>query len=169
MELKVVKLGTVCSDRATKLEGTLTHWTINADEHINYLLQPKGLDQKGLPKDRLIVGPSRLKVKESDFETVNIHFEILGTQVKNTTSGFKGMAIGFIRHLNGCFHVTIQPEGTNPTTGLPVDAYDFDLRECTGEMIDKLSKKKLAKSKESTPSPTSGSFRPKLPMSLRRK
>ncbi len=158
MEKKVIKLGTVCIDKATELKGTLTHWVINMEGYINYLFQPKGLNEEGQPMDPIYLGVKRLDVKESDFETVEVPFDIIGTKVTDKASGFSGMAVEFVRYLNGCFHVSIQPKGINPTTKITIQKRDFDLRSCTGKKIVELSKPKLAESKKRAPSPTGKIF-----------
>lgn len=160
MKIRVIKLGTECKDRATELAGTVTHWNCNMDQHVLYLFQPKGLDEEGQPIKKLGLETSRLDVTDKDFEEVEIPFQILGTTVKNVPSGFTGMAIDFVRHINGCFHVTIQPKGTLPKKGCPIRANQFDLRECCGEMITELSQEELARSKRTNPSPTDDIFEP---------
>jgi hypothetical protein len=153
-KIKVIKLGTRCKDIATKLEGTLTHWTINMSGYIQYIFQPLGLDEEGQPVTSLYFDPVRLKVEESDFEEVEVPLEILGTKVTHEASGFTGMAITFIRHINGCFHVYIQPEGVQKKNKKPIEKNDFDLRSCSGQMIAKMSEEDLKKSKTDQPSPT---------------
>ncbi|MCX6790110.1 MAG: hypothetical protein NTV60_01120 [Candidatus Kaiserbacteria bacterium] len=152
--VQVLKLGTTCEDRATGLKGTLTHWIIQMSGVIDYVFQPKGLDENGQPFKKLYLCLDRLSVKEGDFEMVDVPFEILGTQVTDKASGFNGMAIAFIRHINGCFHVDIQPKGTVPKTGAPISSHDFDLRSCTGKKIIELSKPALEKSRVEKPSPS---------------
>ncbi|MFA5934155.1 MAG: hypothetical protein WC795_02985 [Candidatus Paceibacterota bacterium] len=163
-KIKVVKLGTRCYDKATQLQGTLTHWMIGMGGQINYFFQPKGVDEEGRPIDRLYVEIERLNIKKEDFEEIEVPFEILGTTVTDDASGFTGMAISFVRHINGCFHVYIQPQGLQTKNNSPIQKHDFDLRGCSGEMIPKLSEKALEKSKKDQPSPTSDTFNtePKL-------
>jgi len=82
-----------------------------------------------------------------------VPIEILGTIVTDKPSGFTGMAIDFIRHINGCFHVTIQPKGLLKKNGNPIQKADFDLRQCTGKKIKELSESELKESKKKNPSP----------------
>ena len=156
--IKVIKLGTVCADKATELTGTLTHWIYNMDGHIDYLFQPKGLNEDGQPVDKLYLEVDRLKVKSKDFENVTVPDEILGTQVTDKASGFTGMAVSFIRHINGCFHVSIQPKGVLAKNNSPIKRCDFDLRSCEGKEIKKLSEAEKKKSEEEEPSPNHGNF-----------
>ena len=156
--IRVIKLGTCCKDKATELKGTLTHWIYNMDGHVDYLLQPRGVNEDGQPVDKLYLEIDRLIVKEKDFEEVEVPVEILGTQVTDKASGFTGMAISFIRHINGCFHVFIQPKGLLPKNNSPIKRCDFDLRGCEGEKIKELSEAEKKKSQEDTPSPAHGNF-----------
>lgn len=158
MKLEVIKLGTQCRDKASGLKGTVTHWMCNMGLEISYFFQPKGLDGKGQPLKRFLVCYERLDVKSSDFEEVEVPTEILGTQVTDKSSGFSGMAVDFIRHLNGCFHVFIQPRGLIKGDGSPVEVMDFDLRGCTGKMIQQLSEEEKKESQRKNPSPTGGTF-----------
>ncbi len=152
-KIKVIKLRTTCVDKATELEGTLTHWMYNIGGSVDYLFQPKKLDEEGQPVKKLYLETERLNVKPEDFEEVEVPVEILGTQVTDNASGFTGMAISFIRHVNGCFHVFIQPKGLNKKNNAPILRNDFDLRGCSGEMISKLSEAELKKSEAEAPSP----------------
>lgn len=152
--VRVLKLGTKCRDKATELEGTLTHWVLSMGKGIYYLFQPEGLNEEGQPVNKLILESARLEVGDSDFEEVEVPFEILGTTVTDKSSGFTGMAVDFIRHINGCFHVGIQPKGRLPKTNAPIRKCEFDLRECAGDMIAELSKVELEKSRAQKPSPT---------------
>lgn len=156
--IRVIKLGTVCVDKATELTGTLTHWIYNMDGHVDYLLQPKGLDEEGQPVDKLYLEINRLQVKPEDFEDVMIPVKILGTQVTDKASGFTGMAVSFVRHINGCFHVAIQPKGVSAKNNSPIKRCDFDLRGCEGEEIKVLSKKEKKRSEKKEPSPSRGDF-----------
>ncbi len=157
-KIKVIKLGTFCKDKATELAGMLTHWLYDMEGRVSYFFQPKGLNEEGQPVDRLYLEANRLDVNEEDFEEVEVPVEILGTQVTDEGSGFTGMGVSFVRHINGCFHVFIQPKGVNKKNNSPIRKHDFDLRSCSGEMITKLSKEDLEKSKIEKPSPTGGNF-----------
>ena len=165
MKLRVLILGTLATDKATGLEGTLTHWIVNMGQHVDYLLQPKGLDDMGRPMHKIRLEAERLMVTKEQFTEVEIPFEILGTIVTNKASGFTGMATAFIRHINGCFHITVQPAGLLEKTRSPFTQAEFDLRECEGEMIPKLTNEELATSKADRPSPADGEFGKSIPSS----
>lgn len=157
-KVRVLKLGTECTDIPTGFRGTLSHWSYDMEGRIDYLLQPTGLNEEGQPLPYLHVCERRLDVKEEDHEEVEVPTEILGTVVKDTSTGFEGTAIDFMRHLNGCFHVFIQPKGTVGGKKEPIRKRDFDLRRCTGEMIKKLSEEERRQSERDTPSPTGDAF-----------
>lgn len=153
MKIRFVKLGIVCVDKATGLKGMLTHWIMNMSHTIDYIFQPKGLDEDGQPVPKILLDLQRLKVADEDFEMVDVPVEILGTEVEDKASGFKGMAVEFIRHVNGCFHVAIQPPGFSSKTKTAIKKCEFDLRQCAGAKIVELSKKELEASKCERPSP----------------
>jgi hypothetical protein len=167
MEFSTLKLGTVCKDRGTGLTGTLTHWVLDMDKSVQYVFQPKGLDSNGQPLDHLLLSVARLFVNESDFEEVDVPFEILGTEVADDASGFTGMAVDFIYHINGCFHVAIQPQGVVERTKAPIRKCEFDLRRCSGEKIIKLTEPELAESIERKPSPTGNILTSNVPTCVR--
>ena len=155
-QVRVIKLGTKCRDTATELSGTLTHWVINQAGHVMYFFQPRGLDDAGQPVKKIFLPADRLKTKEGDFETVDVPTEILGSDVEDSASGFKGKAVELIMHINGCFHIGIQPTGKSQKTNEAIDRYDFDLRQCIGEKIPRLTSEEKKKSTVQNPSPTLG-------------
>lgn len=151
---RLVKLGTRCWDKATALQGALTHWIMDMDGIVSYLFQPEGLNEDGQPVTKLCLCVGRLQLQdEGDFETVEVPFEILGTQVTDNASGFTGMATQFIRHPNGCFHVEIQPAGMLPKKRKPIHPCEFDLRQCVGEKIPVLTVEERRESVAREPSP----------------
>ena len=164
MKFNMIKLISPCHEKATGLKGMVTHAIINTDKLVKYLFQPRGINpDDGQPVQKIFVGPERLIFSEKDLETVEIPFEILGTQVTDKASGFTGMATEFVRHTHGCFHVIIQPKGTLKKTNSPIKNAEFDLRQCEGPMIEKLDAEQLAKSKKDKPSPTNMKFTSDIP------
>ena len=156
MKKDVHRLGIPCFDNATELDGMLTHWICDTDHSIRYLFQPKGINpEDGQPADKVYLSGDRISSKNSNFdETVEIPTEIIGTNVTDNASGFTGKAIGLIRHVNGCFHVQIQPKGIIKKTGNAIKPTDFDLRQCSGEKINNGTEEEVEKSKVTRPSPT---------------
>jgi hypothetical protein len=159
MKIEVIKLGTVCRDKATQREGTVTHWILDMGKRVVYIFQPNGLNQEtGQPLDKFQLEFERLEIPDGSLTEVDVPTEILGSIVTAQASGFTGMAVMFVRHINGCFHVVIQPSGTLPRTNATIKRSEFDLRECTGKMIPKISDEKLEQNKHERPSPTGNSF-----------
>lgn len=139
-KIHAVKLGTVCTDIATGIEGTITHWLYNMSGEITYVLQPKGINMKlGLPVGRLNLELARLKVSQKAFEEVEIPHEVLGTEVEDKATGFKGMAVAFIRYINGCFHLVIQPAGLLEENNSPFPKAEFAIQGCKGPKIPELT------------------------------
>ena len=151
---KVLSLGVECRDKATGLTGALTHWIMDMGGAVSYLFQPKGLDERCQPLRKIAVCDARLEMpSDGGYETVEVPFEILGSEVTDSPSGFKGMATHFIRHINGCFHVEIQPEGTVPTKGCRIEPCEFSLLQCVGPQIPVLAREERATSVARAPSP----------------
>lgn len=161
MKIKLLKRGTLCTDRATKLDGIITHWICDMSYNINYIFHPKGLNESGQPLINMRLELARLNFTPEMFEEEDVPVEILGTNVTDTISGFSGMAVGLVKHLNGCLHCTIQPK-TIPGKP-PVEINDFDLRQCKGPKIPKLPTKDLEESKKKSPSPTGKIPRVRIP------
>ncbi|GEM_PF-744323 len=163
-KIVVLKLGSVCIDKATGLQGTVTHWFLDMGKQVAYLFEPYGINpEDGQPVKKFLVELERLVTTENQFEEVEVPFEIIGSIVKHKASGFTGMAIAFVRHTHGCFHVTVQPKGVLPRTNSPIKHAEFDLRECSGEKIEEMNAEQLQKSKEEQPSPTGDRFERELP------
>ncbi len=158
-KIRVLKLGTECRDKATNAEGSVTHWSCNMGLQINYLFQPKGLNpENGQPLGEIGLELERLIFDAEQMEEVEVPIEILGSQVTDKASSFVGMAVSFVRHINGCFHVFIQPSGLLPTTNSIVKKRDFDLRGCVGEKIPVLNAVEQKKSEADNPSPREGAL-----------
>ncbi len=154
MLIQLLRLRTKYTDKATKIQGTLVSWIMNMGQNVQYVFQPTGLDQDtGLPLERICLEEARLEVAEEQFEEVDVPVEILGTQVTDTATGFTGMAVGFVRGMNGCFHVLVQAPVTSGKDQNPLRRQEFDLRGCTGEKIPALTEDQLTESHKKNPSP----------------
>jgi len=66
---------------------------------------------------------------------VNTKIE-LGWRVQDSISGFKGIATGFAKFLNGCERIAITPEGLND--GKALDSEYFDVQQLV--VLDKKPK-----------------------------
>jgi hypothetical protein len=156
---QVIRPGAVCTDIASGLEVTVTHWFIDMNHTFTYLTQPKGVNpEDGQPLDKVYLCGARLQHKPKDMVEVDIPVEILGSQVEDKATGFKGMGIELIQHINGCFHVVIQPKGVVKKTKQPIRRNEFDIRGCKGPKIPNLTKKQKKKSEEDKPSPSGGNL-----------
>ena len=163
-KVKVLKSNVDVTEKATGLIGRCTHWLMDTDHTIKYLFQPRGLNPKnGEPISAKVVPPSRLQASKKDYEKVEVPVKILGTQIRDDASGFTGMAVEFIHHPNGCFHVRIQPKDVIEETRSPIKSLDFDLRQCSGEAIQKMTEEELRDSKEKKPSPARADFSEDIP------
>ncbi len=159
--MRLLTLGKVYADRATAIKGTLTHWFVDMDHHVTYLLQPNALNSEGQPAKKILLGAKRLAHSDVDFEEIDVPTNILGTEVKHKLTAFTGMAIELAQHINGCLHICIQPKGLVASSGQPHKTSDFDIRECVGEQIPVLSQEEVKASHATTPSPCDSSHNTK--------
>jgi hypothetical protein len=153
-KIRFIKLGTRATDSATKIKGTLTHALVLPEGRILYQLQPKGLDDETKQPLRSILMPlERVKegLKDDDFHTIDVPLDILGSEVEDVPSTFKGTAVSLVYFINGCFHVEIQPAGI--AKGAPIATQDFDVRRLKGKNIPKLTEEKKAESQVKKPGP----------------
>lgn len=157
--IRVPRLKTSCKDKATELEGSITHWGCDMSGHIRYLFQPRGLDNKTQqPLRSVSLEIERLEgIEKDDYEDFELPFDMLGTQVEDEASGFKGMAISFLCHPNGCLHVEVQPSGMLEDTGQAIRSGDFDMRQLSGKMVPKMTGEEEKESKKKKPSPAPAS------------
>lgn len=168
-QFETVRIHTVCVDKATQLEGRVTHWKIDMDKRIGYLFQPTGLSpEDGQPVRAVYLERSRLILPTdvSCFEMVEIPTEILGTKVTHDASSFTGMATAFVRHPHGCFHVYIQPAGRLAKTNGPINEANFALTACSGEKITARPEQEKTAEEKSKPSPAGDFPKPGIDVSV---
>lgn len=149
------RLGTIVKDRATGLEGMLTHFARYADGNEFYLFQPRGLNPKnGQPLKTLWVEEGRIEGGEvvPSEEMPNLYLEVLGTEVEDRGTGFKGTAVEVQLHTNGCVHFFVQPAGRQET-GDAIQSCNFDIRRLVGPAIKPLSHEEKVESMRRHPSP----------------
>ena len=153
----MIKLGTIVTDTVTGLEGMLTHLQTEMNGDKFYSFQPKGLDKKTLmPLDPIWVVEDRIEggiEMNMPIEIEDKIDDILGTEVEDMASGFKGTAICAVYHINGCLHVDIQPKGTNPETGKIIDRSNFDIRRLKGDALEEVTEQVEEDNKARFPSP----------------
>lgn len=152
MKHNLIKLGQIIEDNATGLKGTLTLVLINQDNKIQYAIQPRGLDSlRHQPLDPFWVTEARIK-GNVEREVIEVPTEVLGTEVEDMPTGFKGTAINIIRHLSGCNHIEIQPRGSTKTGGIILPE-NFDYTRVKGPAIKKMKPAEVKEKRETTPSP----------------
>ena len=150
----MIKLGSKAIDSVTGIKGTVMLFQYNLGGVLWYLLQPKGVNKEtGLLFPSIWVNPYRL-TDTTIVDEPDLPIEILGTQVEDVPTGFKGTAIGLILHMSGCLHVDIQPRGQLKTGG-PLPTMDTDIRRLKGRAITAMTERKKAQDKLEYPSPSS--------------
>ena len=156
----IIKPGSKAKDEPSGLSGIITHAHIEQDGRVQYLLQPHGINPKdGQPVKRIWTLEQRLRGVASN-HLVKLPMEVLGTKVKDTASGFTGIATAFQIHISGCFHVYVQPKGRIKETGDPIASCDFDIRRLEGPAIKKMSEAERDKDQSKRPSPAGDSGLP---------
>jgi hypothetical protein len=157
----MIKLGSNVTDAATGIEGMVTHLQIEMDLSEYYQFQPKGLNPKsGQPVDRMWLVEKRLEGGEI-VEDVELPTQVLGTIVEDTASGFLGMAVSLVYHINGCVHFNVQAKGLQDT-GAPIETCNFDIRRLKGEAIEPMTVEEQKVDEKKRPSPAGDScYRPK--------
>jgi len=149
----MIKLGSIVTDTPTGLTGMATLLQIEMDGSRALHLQPRGLNpETGKPVDGFWVVESRLKggdiVDEPD-----LPLDLLGTEVEDLASGYKGTAISIMLHLSGCVHVNVQAKGSLSKTGEAIHTANFDIRRLKGKAIKTMSEKEKEQDKKDKPSP----------------
>lgn len=148
----MIELGSKATDSATGIKGMVTHMQIEMGGNRYYSFQPKGLDTKtGEPaKPMWLVGQRLTNANIVPDDTWPL--DVLGTDVEDDASGFKGVAVSMVLHINGCVHFNVQPKGLQEN-GSPIQTENFDIRRLKGKAVKKLTKEALVTSKKVTPSP----------------
>jgi hypothetical protein len=151
------KLGTMVKDTVTGLEGMLTHLHVEGEGgHVLYNFQPRGLNPKTQePVDDMWIAPNRIKGATEVPESPQLSeaMKALNTEVEDQASGFKGIAVAAILHINGCVHLDVQPPGVVAETGKAIKRNDFDIRRLKGKAIKPLTEAQYEKSVAASPSP----------------
>lgn len=153
-KFKIFKLGQIATDTATKVKGTLTMALIDMNRSVMYSVQPKKLTDDGIPVKAIWLAAARLEGGE--LIEVDLPLDVLGTEVEDTATGFKGTAINLFLHHSGCVHVDVQPKG-EAKDGNPVESRDFYIWRLKGKAIPKQSEKQLEKQQLEKPSPAGDS------------
>ena len=149
------KLGTIVSDSVTGLTGMLTHLGVEGESRI-YLFQPRGLNPKTQePVSELWIAPDRVVdgIEVPVTPQLAEALQVLGTEVEDHASGFKGIAVAAVLHISGCVHLAVQPPGVLPETGTAIRRQDFDIRRLKGEAIKVMSEAERERDQVERPSP----------------
>lgn len=148
----MLKLGTSVKDKATGISGSLVHLIQFENGTRFYNFQPRGLQKKsGDPAKKFYVVPDRI-IGGVEVPDVDLHLEVLGTEVEDSSSGFKGVATSVTLHLNGCLHFEVQPAGLTEE-GNKYATHDFDMRSLVGVAIKPCTEEQHDKSLKEKPSP----------------
>ncbi|MEY2512023.1 MAG: hypothetical protein QOE26_2786 [Verrucomicrobiota bacterium] len=149
----MIKLGSIVKDTASGLTGMLTHLQVEMNGNRYMLFQPHGLNpQTGQPVKVMWGVETRFQGGER-VEEPKLPLEVLGTEVEDLASGFKGIATGCCLHITGCVHITVQPQGKLTETGGAVDPVEFDMRRLAGPAIKAMSEKARERDQQRKPSP----------------
>ena len=118
-----------------------------------YSFQPRQLNpETGDPVDSFWVVSDRLSGGDQ-IAVVDMPTEVLGTEVEDTATGFKGTATAVTLHISGCVHVEIQPKGVQKKNGERIKSQGFDIRRCKGKAVKPLTEQELEQSQRAKPSP----------------
>lgn len=148
----MLELNTPVKDKATEMKGMLTHVGWDSDGNKQYLFQPKGLNEKTrLPLDGFWLESSRV-VGGVEVSEGQIPRELLNTVATDRASGFKGMVVGLVLHINGCVHAVLKAKGTQED-GEPIKAVDLDIRRLEGDKVPKLTEQERKVSHAEYPGP----------------
>lgn len=150
MKMTALKVRTICKDTATNAKGMITHVVVHLDRTIQYVFAPNGLNDDGRPLRPHLVTAAQLS--STDFESIEVPIEVLGSKVTDDASGFTGTAIELWMHPNGCFHILVQPK-SKAKDGELVKPTDFDVRQCSGPQIHKQTETAKEASRNAHPSP----------------
>ena len=149
----MIKLGSTATDTATGLKGMVTLMQVDLDRHLYYAFQPRQLNpETGEPVDSYWLVEERLKGFDSTPD-VPMPLEVLGTEVEDTATGFKGTAVDLALHISGCVHVTIQPKGVQARSGERIKGQSFDIRRCKGKAIKPMAEQEREQDQRAKPSP----------------
>jgi len=151
--MRTIKLNQKVIDSATLNVGTLTGLYIDTNRSCSYLFQPHGLNKEdGQPLKAIFYPAARFIAGKTpiEYEELDVPLSMLGSDVEDVPTGFKGTAINLIYHLSGCVHVDVQPVGSDKK-GEMLSPCNFDIRRLKGKMVPKLSEADFDRSKKEKP------------------
>lgn len=123
-------MGCVAVDRITGLKGVITARAEFLYAPPRYEISPEqmkdGAPVKGVWLDRQRMSVGRRKIKAPSFEST----VALGTEVSDTLTQFKGVAVGKFTFLNGCIRIEVASKTMKD--GAPIEPEVFDEQRLTG-------------------------------------
>lgn len=137
----MIKLGTSVTDKITGVKGTAYCRTVYLYDCARVGVQPAAMDDTTKVPDRVYV--DELNLIEDD-GTPPEKPSILGQQVTDSISGYKGTAVCYTEYIHAVPRVGIQKKGLTKE-GKPFDALDVDfpqLKEYEKYKTPALEKKK---------------------------
>ena len=152
--MRVIALDADVEDKATREKGQVTHVRVGIGAGTTwYCVQPKRLDQKKkIPSEAMWAEEGRLVTKDSNWVDIEMPVEMIGTEVTEKASGFKGLCVGLITHHGGCVHAEVQAPGRDED-GKLIKLQDFDILRLKGEKVPKFTPKEAEQRKKDKPSP----------------
>lgn len=125
-------MGCIACDRITGLKGIVTARAEFLYAPTRYEISPEklkdGAPVKGVWLDRQRLSVGRRKIKVPKFEST----VTLGTEVADTVTQFKGVAVGKFIFLNGCIRIEVASKTLKD--GATIDPEVFDEQRLTGIM-----------------------------------
>lgn len=154
-KIKVLPVRSENRDTVTGLSGAITHIQFDMDGHVKYMFQPRGLNMEtGLPVESMFMDEARFEIQTGKVD-IEIPDGVLGTDVTDIASGYSGVAVDFIMHPNGCFHVNVKSRGLLPKSGVTIKAQNFDIRMLRGDALgEPMTEPELKASEKKNPSPS---------------
>ena len=124
-------LGRQITDQITGLKGVITAFAEFLYGPIRIGVTPSKMS-KGEPVEALWLDKARLKIGKVHTEVGVLPYTVkLGEKVKDTVTGFRGIATGRYVFLNGCIRIEVTPEELKD--GKPIEQVVFDEQRLTGK------------------------------------
>ncbi len=157
----MIKLNSIVTDSATGLKGIVDMLHIEMGGEQTYRFQPAGLNPKTKETlDYVWVKEQRLTGGEQ-VPMPDLPMAVLGTEVEDIGTGFRGMAVSLAVHSTGCIHFNVQAAGTTDD-GNAIKHQNFSILRLKGKAIKKLSKDEADKERATKPSPGRHSMPPRM-------
>ena len=148
----MIKLNSMVTDAATGMKGIVDILHLEMDRSETYRFQPAAINPKTkTPVDAVWMCEARFKGCEM-VPMPNLPLEVLGTQVEDIGTGFRGTAISLALHSTGCVHFNVQAKGTTEE-GNAIPVQNFSILRLKGPAIKKLSEPEAADERTKRPSP----------------